>query len=306
MSILDKKHIKKFICIHCDYKTNISTNWIKHTNTIKHKVNAEGINKPIKENIKKIHCCKECNYETTFKSDFNKHIKSKKHLININAYEANKIEELVNSMPEEEVKKALINKLVTNNTNTNNANAQNIITNNNSYNNCNNKNIQINVVLDKNCPDALNFQDFIAGITVTVNDLIEATDKGYIDGIGGFLKDKLNELDPSLRPIHCSNKKKLEFYVKDEDKWEINQDKVSKGISTLSSKHAGMIKKWCKENEGWMDTDNGLELYHKMVQTLIGGINGDNKIRNIKGVKREIRDEVSINEVIDLNNNNNE
>ena len=40
------------------------------------------------------------------------------------------------------------------------------------------------------------------------------------------------DLNPTLRPIHCSDTKRLQFYVKDENKWEKDQqhEKLDKSI----------------------------------------------------------------------------
>ena len=295
--MLNKEY--KYICYDCDYKTNVSCNFNKHNKTQKHISKVTGIipiknvNKSdIKE--KKIHECKLCNYKTICKSDYNKHIKTIRHINAQKQEHKETVEKLVDNLSEESSKELLKEALFNNNKNVG------TITTNNSNNTINNtNNILINLVLDKNCPNAINFQEFIQGITVTVNDLLTTTQKGYVEGISDIVKEKLNELEPNMRPFHCSNKNKLEFYVKNDDKWEKDKNKkVNKGISSISRKHGILIKTWQEQNPGWENTDNGLELFHKMVQNVLGGSTDEAIDKNNNAVLKEICGDVSIKEVI--------
>ena len=46
---------------------------------------------------------------------------------------------------------------------------------------------------------------------------------------------QLRDLKPTERPIHCSDKKRLKFYVKDNDQWkkDENNEKIDKTIYLL-------------------------------------------------------------------------
>ena len=91
------------------------------------------------------------------------------------------------------------------------------------YNNCNNQNMTINVFLNEQCKDALNLTDFVQNIKVTLEDLQYTKDNGFVNGfVNGaahIITKQLQDLEPTQRPIHCSDKKRLQFYVKDDDKW---------------------------------------------------------------------------------------
>ena len=50
------------------------------------------------------------------------------------------------------------------------------------------------------------------------NDLQYTRDNGYIKGITNIFVKNLCEMPATSRPIHCSDKKNLQFYVKDENK----------------------------------------------------------------------------------------
>ena len=45
-----------------------------------------------------------------------------------------------------------------------------------------------------------------------------------LKGISNIFVKHLEHMDPTQRPIHCSDKR-LQFYVKDEDKWKKIQKK---------------------------------------------------------------------------------
>ena len=50
------------------------------------------------------------------------------------------------------------------------------------------------------------------------------------------------------RPIHCSDKKRLQFYIKDSDKWEKDKthEKLDKTIDDITRKQFFHIKEWEK------------------------------------------------------------
>ena len=98
--------------------------------------------------------------------------------------------------------------------------------------------VQINLFLNQECRNAMNFQDFIDSLSLSIEDLQYTSDHGYAKGITNIFVKNLKDLNPVDRPIHCSNENKLEFYVKDENKWEHdrNNSKLDKGIDTISHK----------------------------------------------------------------------
>ena len=109
--------------------------------------------------------------------------------------------------------------------------------------NNNNNNISINVFLNEHCKDAINFSDFINNITVSLEDTLQTAELGYIEGISTILLENLRKLETTMRPIHCSDKKRLQFYIKDEDTWnKENGEKVEKAINSISNKQLQEIK----------------------------------------------------------------
>ena len=83
--------------------------------------------------------------------------------------------------------------------------------------NNNNNTISINLFLNENCKNAMNLTDFIQNMNVSLEDLEFSKDNGFVKGVTNIFTKQLQDLDPTERPIHCSDKKRLQFYVKEED-----------------------------------------------------------------------------------------
>ena len=80
--------------------------------------------------------------------------------------------------------------------------------------------------LNENCKNALNLEDFVKQITVSLQDLDYSKENGYAKGVTNILVKQLNDLSPTERPIHCSDKKRMKFYVKDDNKWAKDDNNV--------------------------------------------------------------------------------
>ena len=62
-------------------------------------------------------------------------------------------------------------------------------------------------------------------------ELMYTKDHGYVKGISNIFVKQLQDMKPTERPIHCSDTKKLQFYVKDEDMW--NEDDEHEKIDKI-------------------------------------------------------------------------
>ena len=107
-----------------------------------------------------------------------------------------------------------------------------------NYQNCNNKKMTINVFLNEQCKDAMNLTDFVENVRVSLQDLNYTKKNGYIDGISNIFVKHLQDMKPTERPIHCSDKKRMQFYVKDANVWEKDKshEKIDKSIPSDKSK----------------------------------------------------------------------
>ena len=80
---------------------------------------------------------------------------------------------------------------------------------------------------------------------------------------------KLNSLDETVRPIHCTDQKRETFYVKDENIWEKEDDekkKIQKLIRNVSFKNENLMKSYKEKYPDYNDPDsNRSDQYSKIM-----------------------------------------
>ena len=97
---------------------------------------------------------------------------------------------------------------------------------NNRHNN--NKTFNLNFFLNETCKDAMNMKDFIKSLELSMPELEKMGEIGFAEGMSRVFVDRLNSLDITKRPIHCSDLKREVLYVKDKDAWEKDNDEKNK------------------------------------------------------------------------------
>jgi len=113
--------------------------------------------------------------------------------------------------------------------------------------------------LNEDCKDALNFSDFIKQIQVSLTDLENQTENGYIKGITQIFIENLQGLGMNKRSIHCTDKKRRTLYIKENNEWdkEGSQDILKKGIQEVTRRtFEQLIKKQEIHTEEYNDTDS--------------------------------------------------
>jgi hypothetical protein len=71
-------------------------------------------------------------------------------------------------------------------------------------------------------------KEFCDSIVLQLSDLEHVGEVGYVKGIADITVKKLNDLDVTIRPLHCVDKKRETTYVKDDGKWQKEDDQRSK------------------------------------------------------------------------------
>jgi len=133
-----------------------------------------------------------------------------------------------------------------------------IIGNNNTIT-TNNTKFNLNVFLSEDCKDAINFSDFIKSIQISVEDLENQSQLGYVNGITKVFLDNMKKLSIDKRPVHCTDKKRNTLYVKEDDEWskEGSHDTIKKGIQEITSKTHGTLIQMKRDNaEEYADGDS--------------------------------------------------
>ena len=118
---------------------------------------------------------------------------------------------------------------------------------NSNHVNSHNKTFNLNVFLNETCKDAMNIMDFVDSIKLQLSDLEKVGKNGYVEGISDIITSNLKALDVTQRPIHCTDKKRETLYIKDENKWEKEDDekkKLRKAIKRVACKNQRLLPKF--------------------------------------------------------------
>jgi hypothetical protein len=128
--------------------------------------------------------------------------------------------------------------------------------NNNTINNT--KAFNINMYLNEQCKDAMNFSDFINGIEVSHEDLENNAQLGFVGGVSKILIDNLKLMNRNERPIHCTDVKRETMYIKDDNKWtkEENDSKLRSAIQEITRKSISSLMAWKRGNPESDDMDS--------------------------------------------------
>ena len=161
--------------------------------------------------------------------------------------------------------------------------------------NNNNNNISINLVLNEKCKDAMNIEDFLKELQVSLEDLQYTKENGYVKGLSNIMVKHLKDLPPQDRPFHCSDLNRLQFYVKDENTWEKDDknNKMNKSINEIQRKQVLKIKDWTDNHPHYCEDDDLYLEYQQLVKSTMSIDNNDNK-----DIQHNISDIVNIDDVV--------
>jgi len=149
---------------------------------------------------------------------------------------------------------------------TNNHNHNNTTNNTtNNHNNTTNNTFNLNFFLNEKCKHALNMSEFVDSLKITLDDLLFSKTNGISRGVTDVMIKGLKQLDIYKRPIHCTDVKRDTMYIKDEDKWQKdnNHDKMRNTIIKIADKERTALQQWAIENPDWMETEQKQIKYSK-------------------------------------------
>lgn len=184
--------------------------------------------------------------------------------------------------------------------NVKNINITNIIDKNitNITNNINN-NISINLFLDKYCGNAGDLKDFVKNLKYTLEDVMNAYTRGYPTGITNVVLKGLENLPIIERPIHCSNKKTGQLFIKDDGKWEPDsiktKGKVYKIMSSMRTKQYLALIEWENAHPTWERNEKESLERCKIINSLLG--ENDKMEKHTKKILKDVANKVNIKEV---------
>ena len=166
-------------------------------------------------------------------------------------------------------------------------------TNNNSHN----KMFNIQFFLNETCKDAMNIMDFAESVKLQLSDLENVGKLGYVDGISNIIIKNLKALDVEKRPVHCTDSKREILYIKDDDKWEKeNEDnnRIKKVIKKIANKNSRLITQFKEKHPDCGKSDSLYsDQYNKLIVEAMGGP-GDNDCEKENKIIKNLAKEVII------------
>jgi hypothetical protein len=311
-----QKNVEKYVCVNCEFITSNKFDYSRHIKTTKHILRVSAMQHDIKSTAceKKTHnhICSVCNAEYKDPSGLWRH-KKKCDIIppkqpdqplktSTEDMQLNIILELVKQ--NQEFKDLLIqqsnqmmeqNKTMIEVAKNSNVNHNTI---SNSNNNSNNKTFNLQFFLNETCKDAMNMKDFIKSLELSLPELEKMGEIGFAEGMSRLFVDRLNSLDITKRPIHCSDVKREIIHIKDDNKWErdnANLDRLRKIIKQLTHKNILRVDDWKKANPGCTEYNSRKnDQYLRINMEAIGPVDDGEVKRDFGKIIRRVAESTTI------------
>ena len=306
-----KKSPKIFCCNNCHYSTSNSKDYNKHLSTAKHQ-SGMNLNNLEQENPSTqsgpFNCI--CGKIYTARNSLWYHKQKCTSLANMqpeknatplpvdDPMQTNIILELVKQ--NQEFKQLLIeqNKTIIELAKNGQINNNHTINNNTNNIHSNNKTFNLNFFLNETCKDAMNMKDFIKSLELSLPELEKMGEIGFAEGMSRVFVNRLNSLDVTKRPIHCSDVKREIIHIKDDNKWErdnANLDRLRKIIKQLTHKNILKVDDWKKANPGCTEYNSRKnDQYLKINMEAIGPVDDDDVKRDFGKIIRRVAEHTAI------------
>lgn len=263
---MEIEKMPNYYCELCDFACDKLSNWNNHIETKKHQCRENGTVKNIPNFV-----CIYCNAHYKTSSGLWKHRPKcskapkdgEESITNVSSEYVcdmkNMMRYLINENKEfkEIVANLFKNNLSTADTNGdstvmtyNNVSDNNIITNNSNNNIVTNNSFNLQFYLNETCKNALNINEFIDSIVITLEDLEQTGILGYAEGISRIFIKNLKDIADELWPIHCSDLKRHVIYIKIDGVWNKETECkaiLTKAVKQLANKNMVKINDWKKK-----------------------------------------------------------
>lgn len=304
-------------CEICNYTTSRPGNFERHMASLRHSHRTE-----LSKKVAELSRCEICDYTTSKKANYEKHLLTPKHLHRTSSNQtgvqkqtfacdacgkeyqaksslwyhkkkciANKLQIIEQTAEKtDDIKKELDDiKLMLKNL-MNKKTSQDI-----TVNNTINQKMSINVYLNDYCGEAINLGEFVEKIQLSLNHLCITKEQGYTKAMSDILIQNLAQLDDTKRPFHCSDKKRLQFYVRQNNKWnKDNGEKITNVVDKVATKHILKLKEWEAQHPDWANDDKLNHEYMLMLQNMLGGATDEEQEKNKKDVVKLVSEAVFI------------
>jgi len=290
-----------YFCEKCNYSCSNKANYNKHLSTNKHN----------NDDKNKNYICGVCNKEFILYNSFFKHKKTCHVLENKN--------ELINELREPDIKKPevtveLVLDLIKQNKELQSilieqskehskqimelAKNQSVTNNNTNSNNTTNQQFNLQFFLNETCKDAMNITDFVNSLQLTTQDFENTGKVGFIEGITQIIINRMNSVDTTKRPMHCTDAKRETLYIKDDNVWEKEDDKktkLRKVVNQVANKNLQQITKWKEEHPDFvtLDTQDNIN-FRKYYRVALGGETNEEDEKIFEKIKRNVLKEIVV------------
>jgi len=288
------KNAAFFECLTCDFKCCKKSNYSKHLLTLKHEMLTTIDTENAAKSSHLFQC--ECGKEYKHRQSLSVHKKTcqekSENLIDSHSLDKDIIKMLIIDISELKIMMLEVVKTIQPNTMTNSHNTTNNTTNNH---------FNLQIYLNETCKDAINLTDFINSLQVKLKDLEDTARLGYSEGVSKIFINGLNELEVNKRPIHCSDAKRETLYIKNQNEWTKDPDKVllTSAIKVIGKKNIQQIFEWQKKYPEYNDpASRQNDKYLKMLCNAMNGSTDDEQEKNMEKIIRNITKEVIINKNI--------
>jgi hypothetical protein len=321
-TLISPKNPKKYVCEVCNHSTYNLKDFNRHISTQKHARNASATSATISNNTatqkSPYHICSNCNKQYKDRSGLWRHKKSclsppisdtqtqedsnhkndnnchdnndedsdddnisTKQLILLMIQQNNKVQDALIEMSKQ------ISTNITSGNNNNNSNNSNT----NSHNQTTNNSFNLQFFLNETCKNAMNITDFANSINLQLSDLISVGELGYVEGISNIIVKNLNALDVTQRPVHCTDKKRETIYIKDDGKWEKDENdvKLKKFIKAIAFKNQKLFPKFKEKYPDYNDSESIYsDQYSKIVIESYDDTKAENQDKIVKIISKAI------------------
>jgi hypothetical protein len=157
-------------------------------------------------------------------------------------------------------------------------------------NNSHNKTFNLQFFLNETCKNAMNIMDFVDSLKLQLNDLERMGEIGFVNGMSNIIIKNLQSMDVTERPVHCTDQKREVMYVKDDGKWDKEEEskpKLRKAIKHIAHKNAKLIAEFKEKYPDYRTCASKISTrYNTMVIEAMGGIGCVDSVNENKIIKR--------------------
>jgi|TARA_B110000114_G_scaffold121281_1_gene127054 hypothetical protein len=283
-----KKFETPYSCIYCHYNTARKSQYDRHILTAKHQKIVNGSKKvPTSSIVSKCPCGKQYKYE----SGYYRHFKKCNYQLDLQETDTKDF----NEMSQKDLMIMVIqqNKELIQKNSDLQTDMMEVLKKGTHNHNSHNKTVNIQFFLNETCKDAMNISDFVDSLKIQLADLDRIGHSGYASGISDIIVKELKLIDVTKRPVHCSDLKRETMYIRDEDKWEKEDNekqKLLKMIHSVSNKNLQMLPLWKLENPSFHDSSSVTnDRYNRIILETL-----DNNKENVEKIVKNILKEVKI------------